>query len=285
MDGDELNAGSAEATESMSAGSGDAGSAPPGSESPAEAANAASAPLSGGNSWTPPSREAYEEAQRYADLGREFAPYAAQIRDLVKRGFTPAEAKAEVRARAADSGDDLDVYSDFTKYDAFWQNVGRNPQALKSLIQKTALSAAKEKFDAYEKMQKDFEALKQSHQELRGWAVRGNAAFQTNPEFAKYEPAAMQLVQRGVIGDLTTAVEFVRMQAELKDLKAKAAAAAKAATAPAPAAKPSPRQDASGPRAGAGRASGATPEPTSGRGRASDLKNFMRSKAKELRGA
>lgn len=255
------------------------------SEGHAEPSSAPSA--SSESAWTPPSKDAWEafqrdhsEAKKYADIGRQYAPYKNQIDQLIQRGFTPAEAKAEVKAQQEEAEPEYRKhFSDENSRAETWKRFGSDPAFFEKTLQSIARAGMKGDLGEVAALKKELADMKRSHDEVRGWAIRANSAFAPNQEFAKYEQPALALVQAGRIADLPTAIEFVKTQERLKDLEAKAARYAAAPTV----GKPSPRQDASAPKAGV-RAGVSAPQGAPARGRGSALRNEMLAIADRVRG-
>lgn len=258
-------------------------------EAPSGAGEIAPAPSAPSEpAWSPPSKDAWEtlqrehgEAKKYAEIGRQYAPFQNQINQLIQRGFSPAEAKAEVKAQQEESEPEYRKhFSDENSRAETWRRFGSDPAFFEKTLQSIARAGLKGDLGEVASLKKELADMKRSHDEVRGWAIRANSAFAPNQEFAKYEQPALALVQAGRIADLPTAIEFVKTQERLKELEAKAARPA----APASVGKPSPRQDASAPRSGT-RAGVSASQGAPARGRGSALRNEMLAIASKVRGA
>lgn len=173
----------------------------------------------------PPPQNVDPEIEKARAFYARFGSYEQQFDDLIKRGFSPQEAKAEVKATAKDAGDEdpwLDKSGKKTSgYDKWWEDSNEDPKAFRGGLHREIESSPFAK-----SMRKDFEDFKREYGTTKTHVdgVRGRLMFDEwaaqNPDAAKHRTRILELVNKVGVKDVETALKIAVSEENAKKYEA-----------------------------------------------------------------
>lgn len=176
--------------------------------------------------WKPPTREEYESMRGDAEVGREFKPHADQIRQALRAGLTPQEAKtvvADAKAEGKTVAQKIaDWQEDPEKYRAMWLNFEKGPKHFTDAIGHVADSRFAPHLEKQTALEKEVSSMKAQLAEVYGHAVLSQQAFAKDPKWASVQKEALALVHSGAIPNVQLAREHIESKRELARLRAMA---------------------------------------------------------------
>lgn len=226
-----------------------------------------------------------KQLDRLAELERleaEVGPYLEDFRALVKKGFSPAEAKAAVQDEAEADGAP-DPWGEKKGYDEFWEKATEDPKVLREAIARESAGSpwAKKLLTRLDKIEKENAELTKWRKERDTHidTLRGKDLFaeweKSNPEVGKHKTRILELVNKDGVKDWNRALKIARAEA-LLDAQEKAAAKAPKKTPPGATAALGTR------RTSVGSARGAAPEEGIKAERGSVMRAALRSAKADL---
>lgn len=190
-----------------------------------EAGPATSAPTADPSA---PFKARIAELEQKAALAAEFEPYKDAIRERIRAGFSPADAKADVKetAKAAQEAGAPDPFADKERYAKWCEEAGENPALYRDTIQGLAAQspAVKDMQKRLEAFEKKFGEREQHIDEVRGRLLLDRWS-EANPDAKRLMPRVLDLVNKDGVKSFERALAIAKDEEELGKLRSGAAVA------------------------------------------------------------
>lgn len=212
----------------------------------------------------PGTREQYEALLQDAQVGREFAPHADQIRATFKRGLAGGYVKGSPAEKQADEDEEVQKYfGSHAAWSQFCNDMKADHNVFVRGVESLVSRARRGDAQAICEIQKQNEALRNEMVEIRGFTRLASHRFEESKKWKDHGKTVTELFEKGLInvgGDLDKAIAFAFEYAE-KAAKAQGATRAQAAQAGQAAAKAVAQSQGASPAAATKAAAAAKPSP------------------------